>query len=460
MSDKDISLIAHLMRRAGFGASRDELESLAARGYDAVADDLVHPERSEDVDEALVSRYYRTSTGKDHWLYRMINSRRPLQEKMTLFWHHVFATGFSKINHNVVSDAQITTFRRIAMSDIKTILAELSRDAAMLFWLDNNENHKADPNENYGRELLELFSMGAGNYTELDLKMASRAFTGWTFQQPIPLYPHGNYPAEFDFREDDHDAGDKSFLGHSGPFNGEDIVDIIVKQPATARFISRHLYTFFVADEPPVALWRTSPPRDPEAIETLVDAYFESEGDVPRMLEALFTSDFFKEAQFQRVKSPTELVTGIMKLSGVHKSPEPGIAAYVSAAGLMGQALMDPPTVEGWHTGREWINGGTLNERVNFAVNELSDPGKPGVQAIIDRLAGNGASLTPEELVDRCLDLAGPVPVEESTREALLAYARSGGELRLAAESGRDEGTARVAHLLQMIVATREYQFG
>jgi hypothetical protein len=126
----------------------------------------------------------------------------------------------------------------------------------------------------------------------------------------------------------------------------------------------------------------------------------------------------------------------------------------------MGQALMDPPTVEGWHTGREWINGGTLNERVNFAVNELSDPGKPGVQAIIDRLAGNGASLTPEELVDRCLDLAGPVPVEESTREALLAYARSGGELRLAAESGRDEGTARVAHLLQMIVATREYQFG
>ena len=251
MSDKDISLIAHLMRWAGFGASRDELESLAARGYDAVADDLVHPERSDDVDEAVLSRYYRTSTGKDHWLYRMINSRRPLQEKMTLFWHHVFATGFAKINHNVVSDAQITTSRRIAMSDIKTILTELSRDTVMLFWLDNNENHKADPNENYGRELLELFSMGAGNYTELDLKMASRAFTGWTFRQPIPLYPHGNYPAPFDFREDDHDAGDKSFLGHSGPFNGGDIVDIIVKQPATARFISRHLYTFFVADEPP-----------------------------------------------------------------------------------------------------------------------------------------------------------------------------------------------------------------
>ena len=133
----------------------------------------------------------------------------------------------------------------------------------MIFWLDNNENHKTEINENYGRELLELFSMGVGNYNEDDIKNAARAFTGWTFSQPIPLYPFGHYPTRFVYREDDHDDSEKSFLGETGHFNGEDIVEIIARQPATARFLSRHLYNFFVADEPQVPAWEQMPPPGP-----------------------------------------------------------------------------------------------------------------------------------------------------------------------------------------------------
>ena len=156
---------------------------------------------------------------------------------------------------------------------MRTILLELSRDPAMIFWLDNNENHKDEINENYGRELLELFSMGVGNYTEDDIKAASRAFTGWTFRQPLSLYPNGHYPAEFEFlAEDDHDYGEKTFLGETGNFNGEDVIDIIVKQPATARFISRHLYNFFVEDEVQVPSWATEPPKNEAAIQQLVQA--------------------------------------------------------------------------------------------------------------------------------------------------------------------------------------------
>ena len=219
MEDERLADLAHLMRRAGFGASRDELEEYARLGYDAVVDMLVEPESVPDVDADVLERYYFGELFKirvGEWFYRMLNSRRQLQEKMALFWHHVFATGLSKNEHMLSAANQIATFRRVGLSNLDEILNELSRDPAMIFWLDNNENRKGEPNENYGRELLELFSMGVGSYTEQDIKMASRAFTGWTFTQPIPLYPHGYYPAHFVKRQDDHDNGVKSFLGSSG----------------------------------------------------------------------------------------------------------------------------------------------------------------------------------------------------------------------------------------------------
>ena len=467
MPTTDLAQIAHLMRRAGFGATRAELEELAKRSYEDIVDDLLHPERFPEVADDIVVRYWLELNNPDsvepwntRWLYRMINTERPLEEKMALFWHHVFATSVGKSEHGPSSKAQIDLFRRNAVADMRTILIDLARDPAMIHWLDNSENHSDQPNENWGRELLELFSMGVGNYTEEDIKMASRAFTGWTLVQPIPLDPYGRYPSEFIYREDDHDDSEKTFLGNTGRLDGEDIIDIIVEQPATARFISRHMYNFFVADEPQVPSWNDVPARDPDAIDALCDVYFESSGDIRAMLRLLFNSDFFREARFAKVKSPTELVAGAIKLAGTHAFPEPSLHAAPAAASLMGQHLMTPPTVEGWHTGREWIDCGTLAERVNFAVNELADDSLPGIRAIVDRLASEEGPLTPDDFVDRTLDLVGPMTVENHTREALLDYAVSGGELRFDSESGREESSARVARMVQFIVASVEYQFG
>ena len=467
MPSTDLALTAHLMRRAGFGATRAELEEYAQQSYEDMVEDLVHPERFPEVADDVVTRYWLELNNPDsvepwntRWLYRMVNTERPLEEKMALFWHHVFATSVGKSEHGPSSKSQIDLFRRNAVSDMRTILVELARDPAMIHWLDNSENHSDQPNENWGRELLELFSMGVGNYTEQDIKTASRAFTGWTFIQPIPLDPYGRYPSEFIYREDDHDDSEKTFLGHTGRLNGEDIVDIIVDQPATARFISRHLYNFFVADEPQVPSWNDVSPRDPEAIDALCDSYFESNGDIRVMLRTLFNSDFFRDARFAKVKSPSELVAGTIKLAGTHTFPEPSLHGAPAAAGLMGQHLMTPPTVEGWHTGREWIDCGTLAERVNFAVNELADRSLPGLRAIADRLASEERPLTPDEFVDRTLDLVGPMSVERHTREALLDYANSGGDLRFDTDSAREESSARVARMVQFIVASVEYQFG
>ena len=231
----------------------------------------------------------------------------------------------------------------------------------MVFYLDNCMSHKGAINENWGRELLELFSMGVGmdghpNYSEDDVKVCAEAFTGWTVTNPIPRYPYGRYEARFLYDPGDHDDREKTFLGAKGAFNGEDIVEIICKQPATARFISRHLYNFFVADEPPVPAWQRTPPRDPAAIRHLEAEYFRSNYSIRSMLRLLLNSDFFKEAQFQKVKSPAETVVGTMRQVGDFAFPKPGLSAIANNVHYMGQDLLNPPTVEGWH---EVGNGST-----------------------------------------------------------------------------------------------------
>ena len=468
MSDKEIALVSHLMRRAGFGATRSEIEELSQNSYKDIVENLLHPERVEDLEEDVLKRYnielsyhdaYQLWSGR--WIWRMINSRKPLEEKMALFWHHVFATAWYKSEHSPTIINQIEMLRQVGMSDLRTILIELSKDPAMNYWLDNCENHADQPNENWGRELLELFSMGVGNYTEDDIKNAARAFTGWTFKQPIPLYPYGHYESGFEYIPEDHDDSEKTFLGHTGNLNGEDIVDIIIQQESTYRFLARHLYNFFVADEPQVPAWDIEPPNDPEAIDTLVEAFKEGNGDIRTVLRTLFNSDFFKQAQFKKVKNPAELVAGTIKLVGTYDMlPAPGqsVGALSGATAVMGQALMNPPTVEGWHTGHEWIDGGTLNERVNFAVNQFNDLSAPGVQDIISRLSESG-TLSPDQLVDRCLELVGPLEVGEYTRTALSAYADSVGDVDLGSDEARTENAGKVGRMLQLIVASREYQF-
>lgn len=464
MPENDVALVAHLMRRAGFSATRQELEEYAARGYEAVVDDLLNPERFPEVDDDLIWRYYdgyneNPNVAAGIWIYRMVSTQRPLEEKMVLFWHHVFATANNKSNHIISTSAQIEMFRRAGLSDFRTILNALSKDPAMLFWLDNNENHNGEPNENYGRELLELFSMGVGNYSEDDIKSAAKAFTGWTFTQPIPIYTQGRYPSSFVFVEEDHDTSTKTFLGETGNFNGEDVIDIIVKQPATARFLSRHLYNFFVADEPQVAAWDVTPPQDPDAIDILANAYTESGGDIRVILRTLFNSDFFKQAQFKHMKSPAELVAGVIKLVGTYQFPETDVMYLSNATTLMGQKLLDPPTVSGWDTGREWIDGGILTERVNFAVNEVGDVTKPGVREFVERLSKGKESISQEYLLEQCLELLGPLEFDANTQSALLRDSGSEKELRFDTDANREQSIEQISRMLKLIVSTIDYQF-
>ena len=463
MPKDDKALLAHLMRRAGFGATPEELDEYATNGYEAVVDDLLHPERFPDIEEDVLLRYYGEYDGIEtttaHWIYRMLNTKKPLQEKMALFWHSVFCVGFNKSAHPPSMGKQIQMFRDNGLSDMRTLLTELSKDPAMVDYLDNNENHKVEPNENYGREIMELFSMGTGNYTEYDIKMAARSFTGWTFKQPTAMMPYGHSESEFVYVADDHDDSEKTFLGQKGRFNGEDIIDIIVEQKATAKFISRHLYDFFVEDEVQVPAWNVTPPKNPKAIESLMKAYTESDGEIRSMLKVLFNSDFFKEARFKRVKSPAELIAGTVKLAGSHRFPDHGLLGFVMASSTMGQEILNPPSVEGWHAGKEWINGGTLNQRVNFAVAQMSDINKPGVKSIIDRIGSEGKSLSPKQVMEKSLDLMGSIAADKETEDALLSYAESGGEFRFGTEKEREESASRIGRLLQLIVASPEYQF-
>ena len=472
MSNEDIGLIAHLIRRAGFGASRDELDAYAAKGYQAAVEELLDVREAQSMPEDLIRRYHHDfsamfeSTGSTaSWLYRFISTSAPLQEKMVLFWHSVFATAYSKVPQGKVLMDQLRMFRRYGMGSFKALLGELSRDPAMIVWLDNLDNHKRAINENFGRELLELFSMGAGNYSEQDIKECARAFTGWTVANAQytaavarrnSIWPYGKIAWRFEYDADDHDDGEKEFLGEKGRFDGQDVIDIICKQPATARFISRHLYHFFVADEPPVPQWPYVPPRDPDAIEVLSQAYVDSNYDIRSMLRVLFNSDFFRarECWYAKVKSPAELVAGVLKLTGEFQGPRPEIIDRSLQMGYMGQQLLNPPSVEGWHQGLEWIDSGTLIERLNFAAEQLADAEQPGVRAMIDKItAGGHETASAQGLVDACLDQMGAISVSEPTRSALVEFASR--------ENDSDSGSAGrdgVAAILRLVASTREFQ--
>ena len=466
MPDKEqIALLGHLMRRAGFGAPYAELEARAARGYEATVEELLHPERQDAVDIELLYRFipgYEGALGpplnQAEWVYRMINTQRPLEEKMALFWHQLFATGNSKVDNPPELTQQIAMFRECGMGRFRDLLVELARNPAMIFWLDNNGNHRGAINENWGRELLELFSMGVGNYSEDDIKEASRAFTGWTIGPKIPRNPLGRFYWSFEYRPEDHDDGEKTFLGETGAFNGEEIIDIVAKQPATARFLSRHLYNFFVADEPPVPSWNITPANDPAAIDALVASYHESGGEIRAMLRTLFNAEFFKAARYSRVKSPAELVIGAARLAGNYQGPRPGFNQLAFECAYQGQELLNPPSVESWHTGAEWIDGGALVRRVNFAAGLLGDTTLPGVQAIIGSLQQRG-DLTPAQMVASCLELAGPLEVSDATYAELLAQARQGGDVRWDTEAARADAERRAGVLLALIAASRDFQF-
>jgi uncharacterized protein (DUF1800 family) len=390
----------------------------------------------------------------------MINSKSQLEEKMVLFWHGVLCSTHSKLNNYATLYDQLELFRRFGMGSFKDLLIEISRNPAMVYFLDNCLSHKGAINENYGRELLELFSMGVGmdgkfNYTEDDVKECSRAFTGWTIANNVPSQPYGLYAAQFRYNPDDHDEGEKTFLGHTGNFNGEDIIDIICQQPATARFLSRHLYNYFVADDAQVPAWMETPPRDPETIKMLEDEYFRSGYNIRSMLKVLFLSDAFKNARFAKIKGPVETVISTMRLIGDWTEPKPGFEPVFDEMKHMGQELLNPPSVEGWHTGKEWIDGGTLVQRINFIADRLGDLTYPGVRDMVNALASEGPVLSPEALVEGCLRRLGHYELADETYSMLVEHARKSGALRTDSEAFPQH----VTQMLQMIVATKEYLY-
>ena len=459
-SDPDIDLMAHLMRRAGFGAGREELEMRVELGYEATVEELTTSPCDESVDRYKFLRYFPMwwkpgtmgGLGQAEWVWTMINTKSPLQEKMCLFYHNIFATGVAKVDHYDEIQDMIDMFREKGLGHYKEILMSVAKSPAMIYWLDNNENHADSVNENWGRELLELFTMGVGNYTEVDVRECSRAFTGWTLEHKLPRFHMGRWDWEFKFIPEDHDYKEKEFLGHTGNFDGEEIIDIILSKPVTAQFIARHLYSFFVSDEPQVPAWSVTPPDDPEAISFIADALIASDYHMETVLKKIFNSGFFKAQRFSRVKNPTEVVIGTLRLVGGTHRPSPETLDWTGQIAHMGQDLLNPPSVEGWHNGIEWINSGTLMKRTNFISKLISDTRRPGVIAIIDRI--KFAGINPEVVVNACLDIMGPMEVSRETRLELVEHAEKEGDF-----NWDTSGEGRLIELLQLLVSTREYQF-
>ncbi|MQG39407.1 MAG: DUF1800 domain-containing protein [SAR202 cluster bacterium] len=471
-TQSDLQLKAHLFRRAAFGTTASQLEIIDSKSYGQIVDDLLDPDAGDGIDYDVLYRHCPDFSGglgmagaQSSWLYRMVVSDTPLIEKMALFWHGVFATGYSKLTQGKIMNNQIQMFRRLALGNMHDILMGISTDPAMMMWLDNDDNHKGAINENYGRELLELFSMGVGNYTEDDIKECARAFTGWTIRnkdyvrlkaQNDSLWPYGRTSFEFQYIADDHDDGEKTFLGEKGNFNGEDIIRIICKQEATGRFISRHLYSFFVADEPPVTKWPYEEPRDGKAIEALTKVYLESGYNIMEVLRFLFNSEFFKSSNIRntKIKGPAELVASILRVTGEITGPNPSMMKYASQVNVMGQELINPPSVEGWHQGLEWIDTGTTVERVNFSSAQIGDSTKPGIKNAILRLIESECT-DPSEFIDRCTDELGFVYLTDKSRKELINY--------LSAQNNDgfnslELGENDVANILRMIASTPDYQ--
>jgi hypothetical protein len=356
--------VAHLYRRAAFGASRDDLleaERLGPRGtLDLLLSGRPHATEVEEtlLDVGLSAARSDDGSGgqlRGWWLYAMLHSGHPLREKLTLFWHDHFATSLDKVQDPSLMFRQNCLLRRHALGRFGPFLQAISRDGAMLVWLDSNSNVKGKPNENYARELMELFSLGVGHYSEQDIREAARAFTGWRTDGE-----------EFRFDARAHDSGPKTVLGQTGRWDGGDVVRIVLEQPAAARFLVRKLYRFLVSE--------TSVPPD-SLIEPLCDSLRTSDYDIAGLVRTILASRHFYSAHAfrQRVTGPVEYVLGAVQAvyrrygdeDGDYRPlPHQAILSWIEA---MGQSLFAPPNVKGWPGGPSWLNTCTVLGRDNFA---------------------------------------------------------------------------------------------
>lgn len=479
----------HLLWRAGFGGTSEQIRLIASWGPERAVDyildfdkitadasltgsfdaNIMRPATPEERrrqaearrnrdEEALaqLQRERQSREAKDReqlqlmqkwWLRRMIETGRPLEEKLTLFWHGHFATSYRGIEDSYHLSMQNEMFRTNAAGNFRNLLRGIIRDPAMLKYLDNDRSSVRRPNENLARELMELFSLGEGNYEEKDIKEGARALTGYTFADNA-----------FVFDDRNHDKGSKNILGRSGRMSGEDFCDAILARKACAGFIATKLYRFFVGD---VALTLDgATPEVRSAISQLAGVLQSSNYELRPALRRLFLSEHFHHPSVmgELIKSPAELVVGAARSL---LTPTRDLSVLSDAMDLMGQSLFFPPSVKGWDGGRSWINTSTLYIRQNILTYMLTgrmprgyDRSRNTQKFDAEPLLGELAAGDPsgagdaDRVIDYLLRFAlGRSP--EPAREALGAFVRDAG--------GRLTGDM-VTGLLVLVTAMPEYQ--
>lgn len=402
---------AHLANRAGFGATPETIVNLTGHFLPDIVEQLVDipetawrvpppgwvnensPERAERTIRRSVPEEERQKilqmlrrTARENlvelqgwWLNRMLTTPHPLLEKMTLFWHGHFATSNEKVQHPYAMYLQNQTLRQHATGNWKKMLIAISRDPAMLIYLDNAQSNHQQPNENYARELMELFTIGEGHFTEDDVRAAARAFTGWSIESDRMA---------FRFRSAAHDNGRKRFMGKSGRLDGGDIIDRILKQPEASMFICRKLWSFFAYDNP-----------ENDIIAELSRILVRSNYEWKPVLRAMFNCDAFYSARAMRmqIKSPVQWLVGSCRYLGV-PMPDPPLASAITR--MLGQQLFSPPSVKGWDGGYSWITTASLMDRYNLAGLLINGSGRHS-QNRLTRGLRYKSSVEPQKLLNR-----------------------------------------------------------
>ncbi len=431
----DVAKAAHLYRRAAFGAPWDVIEAAAASNPLEVVQRLVRGldglQRFENDVERLTPGTLASNDRRELqglWMYRLLNSPHPLQEKLTLFWHNHFATSHAKVTSGRLMHRQNETLRRYSLGSFAGLLREMTFDPAMLIWLDSNTNRKGAPNENYAREVFELFSLSPGHYTEQDIKEAARAFTGWSTKDEQPFFN----PAEYD-------ASAKTIFGQTGAFAAGDVVRLALGQPACARFIVRKLFREFINDS-------ATPPDS--LIEPLAAEYRLRDYDTGWLVQRMLSSWlFYSDAAIQqRIKSPVEYVVGTVRSLGGTVSP----LQAADICGQLGQSLYFPPNVKGWDGGREWISSTTLLLRQNVAF-EITKGRDESARLDPARWAVKYEARTPEQIADLFLNMFVQ-RTNSPAREQIVAQLRTEMESANDRPFARRENQARLARLAAHLV--------
>jgi uncharacterized protein (DUF1800 family) len=438
----DLPRVAHLHRRASFAAPWATLERDVRDGVGPSVDRLLDGEATAgdgssatEYAELMDAMARQLGSGglarvQGIWLYRMIFTPRPLLERMTLFWHGHFATSDAKVSNPALMQRQNALLREHALGDFKALLVAISRDPAMLIWLDATANRKSHPNENYAREVMELFTLGRGHYTEHDVREAARAFTGGF----VARDHYEEIPAQ-------HDDGSKTILGQTGPFRGDDVARILLDQPACAEFVCGKLVKLFVneVDSP-----------SPELVAPLAKAFRESGYAIRVPVEMILRSKRFHDpaSRRTRIKSPVEYTVGTIRALEVLK-PTVSAEALAESCSRMGQALFAPPSVAGWDGGPSWINSTTTLARANFAL-ALLNKGDSAFGGRLDpkALAGRHGRREPREAAQFLMDLLVQDAPTPEIRDRILAAATKD-------KAGPDAAMREVATL---ILTAPEYQ--